>query len=45
MNGILSYPETLPRDSGLFDFLVDVVGVDSIFELGLELLMCFLEVL
>jgi hypothetical protein len=45
MYGILSYPETRPRDSGLFEFLVDLVGPDLILDLVLELLMCFLEVL
>ena len=45
MDSMLSYPETRLRDSGLFDFLVDLVGVDTIFDLVLELLICFLEVL
>jgi hypothetical protein len=46
MGGILSYPEARPRDSGLFDVLVDLVGVvDCIFDLVLELLFCFVEVL
>ena len=44
MDSMLSYPETRLRDSGLFDFLVDLVGVDTIFDLVLELLICFLEV-
>ena len=42
MNGILSYRETLPRDSiGVVEFLVDKVGLDLLF----ELLMCLLEAL
>ena len=46
MGGILSYPETRPRDSGLFDFLVDLFGgsiLDLVLELILELLTCILE--
>jgi len=39
MGSVLSYPET--QDSGLFDFLVDLVGgsiLDLVLELILELL-------
>jgi hypothetical protein len=46
MNGVfLSYPETQPYDSGLFDFLVDLGVFDLVFELVFELLVSFLEVL
>jgi hypothetical protein len=45
MGGILSYPETQPRDSALVDFLVDAVGTDVVFDLVFELLACFLEFL
>ena len=44
MGGILSYPETRPGDSGLFDFLVDVGVFDFVFDLVFELLICFFEV-
>jgi hypothetical protein len=39
MGSVLSYPETQPRDSGLFDFLVDLGVFDLVFELVLELLI------
>jgi hypothetical protein len=45
MGGMLSYPETRPYDSGLFDFLVDLIGVDCILDLVFELLIYLLEVL
>jgi len=40
MRDILSYPETGPHDVGLFEFLVDGVGLENI----LDLLTYFLEV-
>jgi hypothetical protein len=36
---MLSYPEKQPRDSGLFDFLMDLGILDLVFELVLELLI------
>jgi hypothetical protein len=45
MGGILSYPETRPRDSGLFEDLVWVDCIELVLELVLDLLMFFLEVL
>jgi len=39
MGGILSYQETRPSDSGLFDFLVGQVGVDIILDLVFELVL------
>jgi hypothetical protein len=42
MNNILSYPETRPRDSGLFDFLMGEVVLDITLELVMGLLEAFL---
>jgi hypothetical protein len=47
MDSMLSYPETRPRDSGLFEFLVDLgifdLVLDLVFDLVFELLICCLQ--